>query len=176
MASCPTASGEVVNSSSLSWSVGMAERGERAQHRRGLHELRPGAEHVDDRLAHLWNPFCSLGAANICGRDGRTPLADIAPAAHPGDERGLAARAEDPVRAAVLAWRVLPRPARRLVRRLSPYGRALALYGLPVVYEVRGFLEETWLSRRRGSEASASALYRASREMEIAACARPTWS
>ncbi len=49
---------------------------------------------------------------------------------------------------------------------------ALALrdaYGLPVVYEVRGFLEETWLSRQdrdAGDAAAASDLYRLSRELE----------
>jgi glycosyltransferase involved in cell wall biosynthesis len=35
---------------------------------------------------------------------------------------------EDPVRAATLAWRILPRPGRRMVRRVSGYGRALALW------------------------------------------------
>jgi PEP-CTERM/exosortase A-associated glycosyltransferase len=47
---------------------------------------------------------------------------------------------------------------------------ALALrdrYGLPVVYEVRGFLEETWLSRT-GEDAVDSDRYRASREIETA--------
>ena len=50
---------------------------------------------------------------------------------------------------------------------------ALALrdaYGLPVVYEVRGFLEETWRSRA-GADAEASDRYRASREVETA-CVR----
>jgi len=45
---------------------------------------------------------------------------------------------------------------------------ALALrerYGLPVVYEVRGFLEESWLSRRRADRAD-SDRYRRSRAME----------
>lgn len=43
-----------------------------------------------------------------------------------------------------------------------------AATGLPVVYEVRGFLEETWLSRRDGSaqDAGRSDLYRRSRELE----------
>jgi len=36
--------------------------------------------------------------------------------------------AEDPARAAALAWRILPRPGRRMVRRVSNYGRALALW------------------------------------------------
>jgi glycosyltransferase involved in cell wall biosynthesis len=36
--------------------------------------------------------------------------------------------AEDPVRATTLAWRILPRPGRRIVRRVSRYGRALALW------------------------------------------------
>jgi glycosyltransferase involved in cell wall biosynthesis len=35
---------------------------------------------------------------------------------------------EDPVRATTLAWRILPRPGRRIVRRVSRYGRALALW------------------------------------------------
>lgn len=47
---------------------------------------------------------------------------------------------------------------------------ALALrdrYGIPVVYEVRGFLEETWRSRA-GAEVADSDRYRASREVETA--------
>ena len=36
--------------------------------------------------------------------------------------------AEDPIRALTLAWRVLPAPGRRIVRRASRYGRALALW------------------------------------------------
>jgi glycosyltransferase involved in cell wall biosynthesis len=47
---------------------------------------------------------------------------------------------------------------------------ALALrerYGLPVVYEVRGFWEDTWLSRHQDSEKLAgSELYRRNRELE----------
>ena len=40
-------------------------------------------------------------------------------------------------------------------------------YGLPVVYEVRGFWEDTWLSRHPGSEKMASSeLYRRSRDLE----------
>jgi glycosyltransferase involved in cell wall biosynthesis len=45
---------------------------------------------------------------------------------------------------------------------------ALALrerYGLPVVYEVRGFLEETWLSRH-GADAELSDRYRLARDVE----------
>ena len=48
---------------------------------------------------------------------------------------------------------------------------ALALrdrYGIPVVYEVRGFLEETWRSRI-GEDVDASDRYRATREAETAA-------
>ncbi|WP_207958379.1 glycosyltransferase family 4 protein, partial [Streptomyces sp. YIM 98790] len=69
--------------------------------------------------------------------------------------------------------------AARLVERLRPAvlhaatdhpnGRiALALrrtYGLPVVYEVRGFLEETWLTQAPGRTAADPA-YRAARELE----------
>jgi PEP-CTERM/exosortase A-associated glycosyltransferase len=47
---------------------------------------------------------------------------------------------------------------------------ALALrdrYGIPVVYEVRGFLEETWRSRA-SSDVASSDRYRASREVETA--------
>lgn len=47
---------------------------------------------------------------------------------------------------------------------------ALALrdrFGLPVVYEVRGFLEETWLARM-GPDAAESDRYRASRAVETA--------
>ncbi len=47
---------------------------------------------------------------------------------------------------------------------------ALALgerYGLPVVYEVRGFWEDTWLSRHpRGEELAGSELYRRNRDLE----------
>ena len=47
---------------------------------------------------------------------------------------------------------------------------ALALgerYGLPVVYEVRGFWEDTWLSRHPdGTELASSELYRRSRDLE----------
>jgi glycosyltransferase involved in cell wall biosynthesis len=47
---------------------------------------------------------------------------------------------------------------------------ALALrarYGLPVVYEVRGFWEDTWLSRHPDAEKlAASELYRANRDLE----------
>jgi glycosyltransferase involved in cell wall biosynthesis len=47
---------------------------------------------------------------------------------------------------------------------------ALALrarYGLPVVYEVRGFWEDTWLSRHPDAERlAASELYRANRDLE----------
>ncbi|MFC7327496.1 glycosyltransferase family 4 protein [Marinactinospora rubrisoli] len=73
------------------------------------------------------------------------------------------------------------RMAGRLVERLRPQvlhaasnhrnGRlALELgrrYGLPVVYEVRGFLEESWLSRDP-SRSTADAFYRAERERETA--------
>ncbi|AWW36751.1 glycosyltransferase family 4 protein [Streptomyces cadmiisoli] len=69
--------------------------------------------------------------------------------------------------------------AARLVERLRPAvlhaatdhgnGRvALALreaYGLPVVYEVRGFLEETWLTQAPGRSRD-DATYRARRELE----------
>jgi glycosyltransferase involved in cell wall biosynthesis len=47
---------------------------------------------------------------------------------------------------------------------------ALALgerYGLPVVYEVRGFWEDTWLSRhQRGADLARSELYRRNRDLE----------
>jgi glycosyltransferase involved in cell wall biosynthesis len=47
---------------------------------------------------------------------------------------------------------------------------ALALgkrYGLPVVYEVRGFWEDTWLSRHpRGTDLASSELYRRNRDLE----------
>jgi len=47
---------------------------------------------------------------------------------------------------------------------------ALALgerYGLPVLYEVRGFWEDTWLSRHpRGQELAGSELYRRNRDLE----------
>ncbi len=47
---------------------------------------------------------------------------------------------------------------------------ALALgkrYGLPVVYEVRGFWEDTWLSRHpRGADLARSELYRRNRDLE----------
>jgi len=40
-------------------------------------------------------------------------------------------------------------------------------YGLPVVYEVRGFWEDTWLSRHpRGADLARSELYRRSRDLE----------
>ncbi|MGE5292326.1 MAG: glycosyltransferase family 4 protein [Micromonosporaceae bacterium] len=35
---------------------------------------------------------------------------------------------EDPVRATTLAWRILPRPGRRIAARVGPYGAALALW------------------------------------------------
>ena len=47
---------------------------------------------------------------------------------------------------------------------------ALALgerYGLPVVYEVRGFWEDTWLSRHpNGTDLASSELYRRNRDLE----------
>jgi glycosyltransferase involved in cell wall biosynthesis len=47
---------------------------------------------------------------------------------------------------------------------------ALALgerYGLPVVYEVRGFWEDTWLSRHpKGNDLASSELYRRNRDLE----------
>jgi len=47
---------------------------------------------------------------------------------------------------------------------------ALALgerYGLPVVYEVRGFWEDTWLSRHpKGTDLASSELYRRNRDLE----------
>jgi glycosyltransferase involved in cell wall biosynthesis len=46
---------------------------------------------------------------------------------------------------------------------------ALALrqrYGLPVVYEVRGFWEDTWLSRYPGSKLASSELYQRNRSLE----------
>lgn len=46
---------------------------------------------------------------------------------------------------------------------------ALALrdrYGLPFVYEVRGFIEESWLSRQSSPEAGTSDRYRLARELE----------
>jgi glycosyltransferase involved in cell wall biosynthesis len=71
--------------------------------------------------------------------------------------------------------------AARLTERLKPsvlhaasnYANAmiaLALgerYGLPVVYEVRGFWEDTWLSRHpRGVDLARSELYRRNRDLE----------
>jgi len=91
----------------------------------------------------------------------------------------------------LLPWRIAARAdkaadqglelAAQLTERLRPavlhaasnYANAvvaLALgkrYGLPVVYEVRGFWEDTWLSRHPDSEKLAgSELYRRSRELE----------
>ncbi len=71
--------------------------------------------------------------------------------------------------------------ASRLIERLRPAAIhptsnhpnaqvALALrarYGLPVIYEVRGFLEETWLSKM-GPDAASSDKYRLSRANELA--------
>jgi glycosyltransferase involved in cell wall biosynthesis len=71
--------------------------------------------------------------------------------------------------------------AERLTRQISPallhaasnYANAqvaLALgkrYGLPVVYEVRGFWEDTWLSRHpNGQDLASSELYRRNRDLE----------
>lgn len=78
--------------------------------------------------------------------------------------------------------------AGRLVERLRPAvlhaatdhgnGRvALALrevYGLPVVYEVRGFLEETWLSQDP-ARTPADPVYRGGGRWRRTACAGPTW-
>ena len=91
----------------------------------------------------------------------------------------------------LLPWRLPSRPdkaaglalqmAARLTEQLRPavlhaasnYVNAmiaLALgerYGLPVVYEVRGFWEDTWLSRHpKGNDLASSELYRRNRDLE----------
>lgn len=74
-------------------------------------------------------------------------------------------------RNAELAGRLVERLRPAVLHAASDHGNgrvALALreaYGLPVVYEVRGFLEDTWLTQAPG-RGERDAVYRARRELE----------
>jgi glycosyltransferase involved in cell wall biosynthesis len=80
----------------------------------------------------------------------------------------------EPVRAVLLAWRVLLRPD--VLHAASNYQNARTAlelrdrYGIPVVYEVRGFWEDTWLSRHPAEAQAlrASELYQLIRAEETA--------
>src|SRR6266567_5134676 len=105
----------------------MSERRQGADHRRGLHEVRPRPEHVRDGCAHriLSVHLDPLPSAAVTTSHARPSPRALSLAASIGWRHAAA----DPVRALLLAWRVLPVPLRRWLRFAGPYGRATALWG-----------------------------------------------
>src|SRR5690348_161142 len=105
----------------------MAERRQGADHRRGLHEVRPRSEHVRDGCAHriLSVHLESLPSAAVITSGMHPSPRALTLAASIGWRHAAA----DPVRALLLAWRVLPVPLRGWLRLAGPYGRAAVLWG-----------------------------------------------
>ena len=101
------------------------------------------------------------------GHPGRHPVPPPAALAHPHPRRP--SRRPGPGMAARLTEQLKP----SVLHAASNYANAviaLAIgksHGLPVVYEVRGFWEDTWLSRHPDSEKmAASELYQLNRDLE----------
>src|SRR5689334_9194427 len=102
----------------------VTERRQGADHRRGLHEVRPGPEHVRDGCAHRilsvhLNPLPSAAVTTSISPRALTLAASI----------GWRHVTADPVRALLLAWRVLPAPLRGSLKIAGPYGPAAVLRG-----------------------------------------------
>src|SRR5690242_12438442 len=105
----------------------MAERRQGADHRRGLHEVRPRSEHVRDGCAHriLSVHLEPLPSAAVTTSGMHPSPRALTLAASIGWRHAAA----DPVRTLLLAWRVLPVPLRGWLRLAGPYGRAAVLWG-----------------------------------------------
>src|SRR6516162_9463054 len=105
----------------------VAERRQGADHRGGLHEVRPRAEHVCDRCAHriLSVHLDPLPSAAVTTSGMHPSPRAVSLAASIGWRHAT----DDPVRALLLAWRVLPAPLRGRLRLAGPYGRAAVLWG-----------------------------------------------
>src|SRR6266567_8168446 len=105
----------------------VAERRQGADHRRGLHEVRPRSEHVRDGCAHriLSVHLGPLASAAVTTSGMHPSPRALTLAASIGWRHAAA----DPVRALLLAWRVLPAPLRGWLRLAGPYGRAAVLWG-----------------------------------------------
>src|SRR6185437_10521638 len=103
------------------------ERRQGADHRGGLHEVRPCSEHMRDGCAHRilsvhQDPLPSA-AVTTSGMHPSPRALTLAASI------GWRHAAADPVRALLLAWRVLPAPLRGWLRLAGPYGRAAVLWG-----------------------------------------------
>src|ERR1700761_2831202 len=102
----------------------VTERRQGADDRRGLHEVGPGPEHVRDGCAHRilsvhLNPLPSAAVTTSISPRALTLAASI----------GWRHLTADPVRALLLAGRLLRGPLRGLLRLAGPYGRATVLWG-----------------------------------------------
>src|SRR5690348_17415780 len=105
----------------------VAERRQGADHRGGLHEVRPRSEHMRDGCAHriLSVHLDPLPSAAVTTSGMHPSPRALTLAASIGWRHASA----DPVRALLLAWRVLPAPLRGWLRLAGPYGRAAVLWG-----------------------------------------------
>src|SRR5690348_16490852 len=105
----------------------VAERRQGADHRGGLHEVRPRSEHMRDGCAHrILSVHLDPLASAAVTTSGMHPSPRALTLAATIGWRHAAA---DPVRALLLAWRVLPAPLRGWLRLAGPYGRAAVLWG-----------------------------------------------